>query len=307
VIERIKFAGLLAIVVLLSACSQAAPVPKAKPTRTPKPTFTFTRGTPTLVPAVSVTPVPVVTDAGSPAATPSAAATNAPSLTARGTVTPSPASSGQPTAAPSATGKATATPSATATAVPTKTPSPTATTVPTETTSPTATAMPCPPGYDLHIHSAPGFSACHPTGWVLSEQEDPEKATRWVYFDAPTSNRDTGEGLKVIALSVSPNATGKSGEEFLSSTALALIKQYSDFLVEWPYLVVVDERKGVEANYQVGLPFQMGRVPVIGWKAIFLVGDQQWVLEVVGRNEYSDELQSIRDEFVARFHFVPAQ
>ena len=111
----------------------------------------------------------------------------------------------------------------------------------------------------------------------------------------------------MIALRLSPNTTGVSGEEFLGATALSLIKEYSDFLIEWPYLFLLNGRQGVEANYEAGLPFQGGRVSVIGWKAVFLEGDQQWLIQVVGRSEYREELEGIHDRFLAGFHLVTVQ
>jgi hypothetical protein len=175
--------------------------------------------------------------------------------------------------------------------------------VPTETPLPSPTPLTCPGGYDMYTHLSLGFKACHPTGWTVSEQDDPEEAARWVTFSAPTSNRDTGEGLKLIAVRVSPNTTGKTGDEFLAASAVSLINEFSDWLIEWPYLVQIGDRDGVEVNYQMGLLFQPGRVMVVGWKAYLLGGDQQWLIQAVGRTEYRNELAGIHDEFLV--HFLP--
>jgi hypothetical protein len=154
----------------------------------------------------------------------------------------------------------------------------------------------------MYAHPSLGFKACHPTGWTVSEQDDPEEAARWVTFNAPTSNRDTGEGLKLIAVRVSPNTVGETGDEFLAASAVSLINEFSDWLIEWPYAVQIGDRSGVEANYQMGLLFQGGRVMVVGWKAYVLGGDQIWLIQAVGRAEYRDELAGIHDEFLIHFH-----
>jgi hypothetical protein len=157
----------------------------------------------------------------------------------------------------------------------------------------------------MYTHPSLGFTACHPAGWAVSEEDDPQQAARWVIFNAPTSNRDTGEGLMFLGVGLSANTTGKTGDEYLAASALALIKEFSDFLVEWPYSIRVGERDMVEANFQLGMPLQSGRVMVVGWKGYLLAGAQQWMIQVVGRSEYRNELQAMHDEFVV--HFRPPE
>ena len=153
----------------------------------------------------------------------------------------------------------------------------------------------------MYTHPSLGFRACHPSGWTVSEQDDPEEAARWITFNASTSNRDTGEGLKLIAVRVSGNPTGKTGDDFLAASAVSLINEFSERLIEWPYAVKIGNSDGVEANYQMGLLFQAGRVMVVGWKAYLLSGDQQWLIQAVGRSEYRNELEIIHDEFLVHF------
>jgi hypothetical protein len=126
-----------------------------------------------------------------------------------------------------------------------------------------------------------------------------------VDFDSPTSNRSTGEGLKLISVRVSPNLTGSSGEGFLEASAKSLVDRYLGVLLSWPYSIQVDEREGVEANYEVTLPFGTETATVIGWEAVFLADNQQWTIEVVGRREYRDELEDIHSQFLSHFHVLP--
>ena len=293
-IRGIKLVSLVLVLAALSACGPtSAPVPTPKATRTAKPTFTSMAQTPGVVARASATPAAGATKITSatltarPGTTPAARETAA---TAASTVTKV-----------AATGTRTTVSTPTATSVPTPTPSPTATAVPTETPVPTATPLTCPAGYGLYTHPSLGFSACRPDGWTVSEEDDALEARHWVIFQAPGSNRDTGEGFKLIGVSPSANTTGNSGDEFLGASALALIKEYSDWLVEWPYALTISGRDAVEANFQMSLPFQSGRVTVVGWKAFFLANDQQWLIQAMGRSEYRDELQGIHDEFLARF------
>jgi len=124
---------------------------------------------------------------------------------------------------------------------------------------------------------------------------------RAVDFQAPASNRDTGEGLKYISVQVSPNPTGLSGEDFQQAMATALIREYSGVLLGWPYTIAVDGREGVEAKYERIAFFGTAKVTITGWEAVFLVNDQQWAIELVGRSEYRGELEGIHSEFVSRF------
>ena len=150
-----------------------------------------------------------------------------------------------------------------------------------------------------------GFSACYPAGWLVAEHEDPEQATRWVDLDEPTSDRSTGEGLKLISVRVSPNLTGSIGEEFLNAAAIALIDKYSGVLVGWPRVVEVDGREAVAANYEHTVPYQTGPVEVVGWETVLLADEQQWTIEVAGRREYREELEGIHNEFLSHLDIAP--
>jgi len=130
---------------------------------------------------------------------------------------------------------------------------------------------------------------------------------QWVDFDAPTSNRATGEGLKLVSVRTSPNSTGASGEEFLSAIALSLIKEYSESLVDWPHSIRANGWEGVEAHYERTVHFGTQAVTVTGWEAVLLVENRQWTIEVVGRSEYGDELQGIHSEFLSNLQFLPIQ
>jgi hypothetical protein len=283
--QRTKVVVLVSLL-LLSACARSGtPMPTPEPTRTPKPTFTPTVDRPTLVAMNTDTPVQTAppTDTPVPAAeTPTSGAYPAPS-----------------TAVPTGTGLPTETP------VPTDTPVPTATSLPTNTPVPTATSVPCPEGYDFHVHESLGFSACYPRDWVISEEEESEQGTRLVNFMSPTSDRSTGAGLKFISVAVGPNPTDASGEDFLKAMATTMIQRYQQALAGWPHSIQVDEQAGVEAKFQIALPFPTEVVDVVGWEGVFLVDNQAWTMVVLGRNEYADELQGIHDEFLANFHVLP--
>jgi hypothetical protein len=300
VLRRMTVVGLFLGLIVLGACApSSAPLPTPKATRTPKPTFTVVAG--------SATPVAMASPSASGGGTAVPSATRAvetiPTAGRTAAVTPSAEVTAVATASAEATGALTAVPTATATARPTHTPVPTNTPLPTNTPVPSPTPLSCPAGYDLYTHPSLAFKACHPAGWSVFDEEDPDESARWVTFNAPTSNRDSGEGLKMIVLRVGPNTTGKSGNDFLSASALSLIKEYSDLLLEWPYAIRVADHDAVEANYQVALPFQSGRIELVGWKAYFLVGNQQWMIHAVCRSQYRSELEGIHDEFLA--HFLP--
>jgi hypothetical protein len=166
---------------------------------------------------------------------------------------------------------------------------------------PTPAPPSCPAGYDLHTHGSIAFSACCPTGWAISDYEDAAQGIRGVLFQAPGSDRNSGAGLRTISVRVAPNTTGVSGDDFLNAAALALFRKYGNPLLDHIDTLQVDGRVGVEAAYQRELPFATGTVQVTGWEAVFLVDNQQWTIEVVGRSEYRAELEGIHNEFLSHF------
>lgn len=289
--QRTRVVVLVSFLLLTACAPSGTPMPTLEPTRTPKPTFTPTVDRPTLVAMNTDTPVQMAlpTDTPVPAAeTPTSGAYPAPSTTV-----------------PTGTGLPTHTRVPTGTPVPTNTPVPTATSLPTDTPVPTATSVPCPAGYDFHVQESLGFSACYPRGWVISEEEESEQGTRLVTFMSPTSDRSTGAGLKFISVAVGPNPTDASGEDFLKAMATTMIQRYQQALAGWPHSIKVDEQEGVEAEFQIALPFPTEVVDVVGWEGAFQVDNQVWTMVVLGRNEYADELQGIHDEFLANFHLLP--
>lgn len=288
--QRTKVVVLVSLLLLTACARSGTPMPTPEPTRTPKPTFTPTVDRPTLVAMNTDTPVQTAlpTDTLVPAAaTPTSGAYPAPSTVPAGTALP------------------THTPVRTATPAPTNTLVPTATSLPTNTPAPTATSVPCPAGYDFHVHESLGFSACYPRGWVISEEQESEQGTRLVNFMSPTSDRSTGAGLKFISVSVGPNPTDASGEDFLKAMATTMIQRYQQALAGWPHSIRVDEQTGVEAKFQIALPFPTEVVDVVGWEGVLLVDSRAWTIVVLGRNEYADELQGIHDGFLANFHLLP--
>jgi hypothetical protein len=130
---------------------------------------------------------------------------------------------------------------------------------------------------------------------------------QWLDFDAPGSNPESGEGLKLISLRISPNATGATGAEFLGAAALSLIDKYEDVLVDWPYQIQISGRDAVEAHYQRTVHVGTQSLEVMGWEAVALVADQVWAIEVLGRSEYRDELQGIHTEFLSSFRVLPPE
>lgn len=138
-------------------------------------------------------------------------------------------------------------------------------------------------------------------GWIISDLEDAAQGIRGVLFEAPGSDRNTGAGLKSLSVQVSPNTTGASGDGFLNATALALLRKYGNRLLDHIDTLEVDGRVGVEAAYQRELPFATGTVQVTGWEGVFLVDNQQWTIEVVGRSEYRAELEGMHNEFLSHF------
>gem|GEM_PF-1636693 len=287
--QRTRFAYLLVVLVFVTACAHTPSI-ESVPTRTPKPTFT----------TMSDTSTPVATRPG-----PSATDTVYPSVAAISTSTTQPTATIRPTntAYPTTAARPTDTARPTATSVPTATPMPTATPIPAATPSPTA--LSCSAGYDLHTNAQLGFSACYPTGWVVSQHEDQEHAMRGVSFVPPTMDADTGVGFKIITVSISPGITGSNEEEILKAIALQLIRKYEKVLLGWPYDVLVDGRKAVEANYEITTLSGSEVMKVTGWEATFVASGRQWTISVAGRSEYRAELEDIHNQFLSHFHLLP--
>jgi len=297
--RRAAGAFLLVILTVVGACSPVSPTPL--PTRTPKPTFTVAAG------AATVPPAPTETTRSAsqvgPSATPSAEPQSI-STESQPTASVAAAVSPTPTSAPSAT--LTATP--TATAEPSPTPAPTImaspTAEPTATPVPTATPLPCPEGYALHVQESLGFSVCYPQGWLVSDYEDPENGARGVSFDAPGSDRVTGAALQFATVQVAPNTTGLEGEAYIEAKGTALINQYMEVLVGWPYTLTLDGQAGVEIAYEAALPYGNEIIAVLGWRTLVLVDGQEWTIEVVGRGEYRDGMEAFHTAFMESLLFL---
>lgn len=177
--------------------------------------------------------------------------------------------------------------------------------MPTDTPVPTATPV-CLPGYDQYINTQLSFSTCHPTGWAVSSGEEPSESVTWVQFDGPASNQETGNELRFILLEVLPPVTDP-GQNFLDAAEQLLRDYYGNALLGQPKRIVVDGREAVEVMYELWRPVKVDSIKVTGWVVGFLVGDKQWVIEMVGRSEYRAEMEGIHNEFLSRFRILPRQ
>ena len=116
---------------------------------------------------------------------------------------------------------------------------------------------------------------------------------------------NTGAEFRVTSVRILPGITGTE-EQILKTIAKQLIETYDKLLQGWPSQVIVDGQKGVEAKYEGAVAFGQELVNIVGWEAVIVKGGKQWVLTVVGRTEYREELESIHSQFRLRFHVLPS-
>ena len=163
----------------------------------------------------------------------------------------------------------------------------------------------CPADYDLHVDTEMGFSACYPTGWVISRGQQPQSAITWVGFASPKADLKTGSELRLIMVKASPSVASP-GEDFLTAAEELLRNIYGQKMLDSPSRIVVDGREAVEVTYiEEPGAFQGGVVKLTGWTAAFLAEGKQWVIEVVGRSGYRRELEGIHRQFLSHLHVLP--
>jgi hypothetical protein len=131
-----------------------------------------------------------------------------------------------------------------------------------------------------------------------------ERGAKGVSFDAPASNRVTGAELLFFTVEVAPNETGLQGQDYMQATGTALINRYLEVLVGWPYTLYLDGQMAVEIAYEAGLPYGADMVAILGWKAVVLVDGQEWTIEVVGRGEYREALETLHTSVVEGLQFL---
>ncbi len=170
-------------------------------------------------------------------------------------------------------------------------PTPTAT----ATTAPTAST--CPAGYDPHVDTLIGFSACYPAGWVRSQREDRENQTRWVDYATPASG--TGSELKFVSVRVAPRMADSTDDALLKTVAKWLTQEFPQGLITSALLV--DGQEAIEVRHEATLVLGREVLGVTAWTAVFLARDQQWEIEVAGRSEFREELERIHDQFLPHF------
>ena len=151
-----------------------------------------------------------------------------------------------------------------------------------------------------------GLATCRPTGWRVTEGQDPGTEARWVDFESPASDRSTGAGLRYVTASVGPNETGLSGEDFISRMGAALINTHGESLRGWPTSVRVGSTGvvAIQGSYDKTISLVTEFVEITGWEAHFLMGEQHWFVGAVGLAEHRGELQAAHDQFFAGFRLL---
>ena len=171
--------------------------------------------------------------------------------------------------------------------------------------SPTIGALPCPPGYGLHVDTPIGFSACYPAGWLVWKQEDEINALQRVDFTVPMPDNGTRTGLRFVSITVSPGTIGSNEDEFLQSIAKWLTQEPQQEWLARPQMIRVDGWRAVDAGYEGTVVFGREVVGVTRWVTAFWANDKQWIIEVVGRSDYRQELEEIHNQFLPYFHLLP--
>jgi hypothetical protein len=184
---------------------------------------------------------------------------------------------------------------------PTSTPTPTVSFAPTASPAPTATLAPasCAAPYQHYRSSSVGFNACYPVEWMALEQPVDEPGVRRVSFQPPPGAE--GAGLRFVAVAVSPATAGLAEEEFLQQVDNWLRQEFYRALLSRPHFEQVGARRAVSAGYEATVVLGRQAVPITRWITVLRSDSEQWFIEVAGRSEFRQELESIRAAFLQSF------
>jgi hypothetical protein len=166
--------------------------------------------------------------------------------------------------------------------------------------------MPCREGYEGYADGEMGFSACHLSGWQVSEANNPDADVLGVDITAPEEEEQplpTTIHVRTGPLE-DPSA---SHDKILEDVAIELMNRRSvqGRPVAPIAAIRIGEISAAQDTVEGSMIAKTQRVEYSGWIAGFPARERMWYITVLGPSERQMETETIYQDFLGQFHLLP--